>query len=77
MAVNFSKVNAERAFRASICKDLKPKNVAKDIVGTANKLVHFIGKAFEFKSKNVVPTLLNVFLGLHFFNIAFISGHSI
>ena len=48
------KVNEEKDLGVTICHDLKPGKHCSEVVKTANKLVNFIGRAFEFKSEKVI-----------------------
>ena len=42
-----------------VSKELKPNQHCTEIVKTANKLVWFIGRTFEFESEKVIPALYN------------------
>ena len=52
-----SKVNHEKNLGIIISNDLKPDKHCSDVVKRANKLVGFIGRAFEYKSEKVILTL--------------------
>ncbi len=43
------KVHAEKDLRVTISSDLKPNKHCSEVIKTANKLVNFIGRTFEFK----------------------------
>ena len=59
------KVNKEKDLGVIICNDLKPGEHCKEVVKTANKLVGFIGRTFEFKSEKVIVTLFNALVRPH------------
>ena len=46
-----SKVNHEKDLGVTISNDLKPSKHCSDVVKTANKVVGFIGRTFEYKSE--------------------------
>ena len=46
-----------RGYRVIISSDLKPSTHCKEVVKTANKIVGFIGRTFEYKSEKVICTL--------------------
>ena len=60
-----SKVNKEKDLGVIICNDLKPGEHCKEVVKTANKIVGFIGRTFEFKSEKVIVTLFNALVRPH------------
>ncbi len=60
-----TKVNEENDLGVIICSDLKPGKHCAKVVKTANKLVRFIGRTFEFKSEKAILTLFNALLGPH------------
>ena len=49
----------------TISNDLKPGKHCSEVVKTANKLIGFIGRTFEFKSDKVVLTLFNALVRPH------------
>ncbi len=57
-STEITKANEEKDLGVIICNDLKPGRHCTEVVKTANKLVGFIGRTFEFKSE-VVLTLFN------------------
>ena len=50
-----SRVSHEEDLEVTISNDLKPSKHCSDVVKTADKLVGFIGKTFEYKSKKSYP----------------------
>ena len=60
-----TKVNEEKDLGVIICNDLKPGKHCTEVVKTANKLVGFIGRTFEFKSEKVILTLFNALVRPH------------
>ena len=54
-----SKVSHEKDLEVTISNDLKPCKHCSDVVKTANKLVGFIRRTFEYKSEKVIHTLYN------------------
>ena len=59
------KVNEEKDLGVNISNDLKPGKHCSEVVKTANKLIGFIGRTFEFKSDKVVLTLFNALVRPH------------
>ncbi len=57
--------NEEKDLGVIIRNDLKPGKHCTEVVKTANKLVGFIGRTFEFKFKKVVRTLFNALVHPH------------
>ena len=62
---DLSKVTHEKDLGITISTDLKPSKHCSDVVKTANKLVGFIGRTFEFKSEKVILTLFNALVRPH------------
>ena len=60
-----TKVNEEKDLGVIICNNLKPGKHCTEVVKTANKLVGFIGRTFEFKSEKVILTLFNALVRPH------------
>ena len=60
-----SKVNHEKDLGITISNDLKPGKYCSGVIKKANKLVSFIGRAFEYKSEKVILTLYNTLIYLH------------
>ena len=58
-------VNKEKDLGIIISDDLKPSQQCSEAVKKANKLVGFIGRAFEFKSENNILTLYNSLVRPH------------
>ncbi len=52
-------VNKEKDLRITISSDLKPSQHCSEVFKTANKLVGFVGRAFENKSEKVILKLYN------------------
>ena len=59
------KVDEERDLGVTISHDLKPSKQCSQVVKTANKLLGFIGRTFEFKSEKVILTLFNALVRPH------------
>ena len=59
------KVNEEKDLGVTTSNDLKPGKHCSEVVKTANKLIGFIGRTFEFKSDKVVLTLFNALVRPH------------
>ena len=60
-----TEVNQEKDLGITISNDLKHGKHCSEVVKTANKLVGFIGRAFEFKSEKVILTLYNALVRPH------------
>ena len=60
-----SKADQEGDLGVIISKDLKPTLQCKEVIKTANKLIGFIGRAFEHKSEKVIRTLYNSLVRPH------------
>ena len=60
-----SSVEKEKDLGVVVSKDLKPSQHCTETVKTANKLVGFIGRTFEFKSEKVILTLYNSLVRPH------------
>ena len=58
-------VNKEKDLGVMISSDLKPSQHCSEVVKTANKLVGFIGRAFENKSETVLLKLYNSLVRPH------------
>ena len=71
--VQLKNVFKEKDFGVIISTDLKSELHCAEVVKTANKLVSFIGRAFEFKLEKIILTLYNSFVRPHC--TAYSSGH--
>ena len=60
-----TKVGYEKNLEVTISNDLKPCKHCSDVGKTANKLVGFIGRTFEYKSEKVIYTLFNALVRPH------------
>ncbi len=58
-------VNEEKGLGVIISNDLKSAKHCSEVVKTANKLIGFIGRTFEFKTEKVVLTLFNILVRSH------------
>ena len=58
-------VNQEKDLGIIISSDLKPSRQCTEAIKKANKLVGFIGRAFEFKSEDIILTLYNSLVRPH------------
>ena len=63
--IELLKVNEEKDLGVTISSDLKPGKHCTEVVKTANKLIGFIGRTFEFKSEKVILTLFNALVRPH------------
>ena len=52
-----SKVSHEKEFWPTISNDLKPSKHFSNVFKTADKLVGFIGRTFEYKSENCIYSI--------------------
>lgn len=59
------KVCQEKDLGVIISNDLKPSKHCTEVVKTANKLVGFIGRTFEYKSEKIILTLFNALVRPH------------
>ncbi len=64
-ATEIPKVNEEKDLGVTISSDLKPAKHCSEVVKTANKLIGFIGRTFEFKTEKVILTLYNALVRPH------------
>ncbi len=62
---DLARVNQEKGLGIIISNDLKSEKHISEVVKTANKLTGFIGRAFEYKSGKVIPTLFNALVCPH------------
>ena len=60
-----SRVSHEKDLEVIISNDLKPCKHCSNVLKTANKLVGFIGRTFEYKSEQVILTLVNALVRRH------------
>ncbi|MCP3680870.1 MAG: hypothetical protein GY782_11710, partial [Gammaproteobacteria bacterium] len=58
-------VTKEKDLGVTISDDLKPSHQCTEAIKKANKLVGFIGRAFEFKSDKIILTLYNSLVRPH------------
>ena len=63
--IQLSSTDAEKDLGVIISKDLKPGKQCTEVLKTANKLVGFIGRTFEFKSEKVILSLYNSLVRPH------------
>ena len=63
--VELCKVSEEKDLGVTISKDLKPEKHCSEVVKTANKLIGFIGRTFQFKSDKVILSLYNALVRPH------------
>ncbi len=64
-STEITKVNKEKDLREIIRNDLKPGKHCTEVVKTANKLIGFTGRTFEFKSEKLVLALFNALVRPH------------
>ena len=57
--VQLASVEQEKDLGVVISNDLKPGKQVSEVIKTANKLIGFIGRTFEFKTKEIILTLYN------------------
>lgn len=55
----------EKDLGVTMSSDLKPSKQCTEVIKTANKLVGFIGRTFEFKSEKIILTLFNSLVRPH------------
>ena len=63
--IQLSSSDTEKDLGVTISKDLKPGKQCTEVLKTANKLVGFIGRTFEFKSEKVILALYNSLVRPH------------
>ena len=63
--VQLTNVVKEKYLGVMVSNDLKPELQCAEVVKTANKVVIFIGRAFEFKSEKIIITLYNSLVRPH------------
>ena len=63
--IQLSSTDAEKDLGVIISKDLKPGKQCTEVLKTANKLVGFIGRTFEFRSEKVILSLYNSLVRPH------------
>ena len=63
--VQLASVEQERDLGVVISKDLKPSKQVSEVVKTANKLIGFIGRAFEFRTEEIILNLYNALVRPH------------
>ena len=54
-----AKVEQEKDLGVVISSDLKPSKQCSEVVKTANKLIGFIGRSFEFRTEEMILSLYN------------------
>ena len=54
-----AKVEQEKDLGVVISSDLKPSKQCSEVVKTANKLIGFIGRSFEFRTEEIILNLYN------------------
>ena len=63
--VQLSKVDQEKDLGVIISNDLKLNAQCKEVIKTANRLIGFIGRTFEYKSEKIIRTLYNSLVRPH------------
>ena len=63
--VQLTNVVEEKDFGVIVSNDFKPELQCAEVVKTANKIVSFIGRAFNFKSEKIILTLYNSLVRPH------------
>ena len=59
------KVEQEKDLGVVISSDLKPSKQCSEVVKTANKLIGFIGRSFEFRTEEIILNLYNALVRPH------------
>ena len=60
-----AKVEQEKDLGVVISSDLKPSKQCSEVVKTANKLIGFIGRSFEFRTEEIILNLYNSLVRPH------------
>ena len=60
-----AKVEQEKDLGVVISSDLKPSKQCSEVVKTANKLIGFIGRSFEFRTEEIILNLYNALVRPH------------
>ena len=68
-----AKVEQEKDLGVVISNDLKPSKQCSEVVKTANKLIGFIGRSFEFRTEEIILNLYNALVRPHL-SIAYSAG---
>ena len=63
-----AKVEQEKDLDVIISSDLKPSKQCSEVVKTANKLIGFIGRSFEFRTEEIILNLYNALVRPHLRN---------
>ena len=75
-STEITKVKEEKDLGIIISNNLKPGKHCTEVVKTANKLIGFIGRTFEFKSEKVILALFNALVRPHLeYCVQFWSPH--
>ena len=60
-----AKVEQEKDLGVVISSDLKPSKQCSEVVKTANELIGFIGRSFEFRTEEIILNLYNALIRRH------------
>ena len=63
--IQLAKVEQEKDLGVVISNDLKPSKQCSEVVKTANKLIGFIGRSFEFRTEEIILSLYNALVRPH------------
>ena len=63
--IQLVKVEQEKDLGVVISSDLKPSKQCSEVVKTANKLIGFIGRSFEFKTEKIILNLYSALVRPH------------
>ena len=63
--IQLAKVKQEKDLGVVISDDLKPSKQCSEVVKTANKLIGFIGRSFEFRTEEIILNLYNALVRPH------------
>ena len=63
--VHLASVEQEKDLGVVFSNDLKPSKQCSEVVKTANKLIGFIGRAFEFRTEEIILNLYNALVRPH------------
>ena len=63
--IQLAKAEQEKHLILVILSVLKPSKQCSELVKTANKLIEFIGRSFEFRTEEIILNLYNALVRLH------------
>ena len=63
--IQLAKVEQEKDLDVVISSDLKPSKQCPEVMKTANKLIGFVGRSFEFRAEEIILNLYNALVKPH------------